>query len=120
MQKLQQGLVSRKRVLQMDPDIEDLDEERAEIMSDKLQETEPVMAVMAQMTADQLQQQLGAMQPAEQAASPEPAAPPQPPAVNPGGFQQPGEQPAPPAFGSPQDQAQQQPFMPSPGAAPIA
>lgn len=59
-QRLEMRLVSRHRVIESDPEVDDVDEEIATIDAEALKDTEPVQAVMAEAAAFQLRTELEA------------------------------------------------------------
>ena len=105
-QKMQLGVMSQERYLESEK-LDDPDEERARLLADEITKTPAYLQVLTDAATQQLQQALGLPPPAQPAAPPQPDQGFQQPEAQPGGFPLPGEQPMPPALGSPADMARQ-------------
>ena len=96
LQKKEKDAASVRRILELDDDVDDVDEELANILADKTLAMPETLQMVSQMALADFQKRTG--QPEQSTV----------PAVGADGFTPPGAQPPPPVLGGPQDMAQQQ------------
>ncbi len=128
-QRKKEGGISQRRFMSEYNDIDDPDQEMAQIASEQVLQQPPMQQWMAQQVQQRADERIQQLKGPQAAAPAQPAAPStapaqpqqpgqaqQPPPPGPGGFPLPGEQPAPPVLGGPQDAgAFPQPGGPQPG-----